>query len=1292
MRRTLKVVRWALATILTLVVLAVAALFIVPNTGAGARMLERVVASATSGQVVIQGLSGRFPDALRVAHLDIRDQAGSWLTIDDAALDWSPLRLLRGEARIDRLAASRVAVARLPQSLGGTGSSGASSLPVTVSLGALHVARLELAAPVAGVAAALAVDGTANLTSLSAGDADVTISRLDGDGRYHLAGRVDAAHLTAALQATEPTQGLISTLAGLPDLGAIALTANVDGLWTDAVAQLDITAGPLKGTAHGQVNVTGQSAVVDITADAPAMAPRPDLSWQSATLRAHVSGPLSKPAATGALRLNGLAASGATLATLSATLSGDAAGRVSVDAVLDGLHLPGPHPDLFAAAPIRVSADADLNAADRPITLDVSHPLLGLTGTVHVGGDLAAELALTVADLSPFGVDIQGHTSLQLAAARHGDVTNITVTGGLGITGGMAPVPALVGPNATLAASATLTGSDIALTQLQVNGSKLSVDAKGGLTGGQADLESAISLSDLAVLAPNVQGAIQAQSHITGPTDKLTLAAELTGEVATTGFPRSPIRASVQAHGLPGAPAGTLTANATLEGAPLQLAASVEQLTDGTMHVTIGKADWKTAHAEADVSLPPGGAIPHGHLVLSMARLEELRPFLGPSINGSVTMTADIDARDVAHMRIETKGIAPTETISLQGDGKADAMVLKLAVAGAGVTTNATGLLNMPARQVTLSALQADYQTEHVTLLSPARLSFGNGVSVDRLRLGVRQAVLDLAGRLTPALDITASIRNLPAALASVAVPGIDAEGVLQADARLTGNPTQPTGTVTLSATGLHLRNGPAAAFPPASITATAALSGGRARLDAAVKLGPNQLTVTGTAPMTASGTMDLHTRGTLDLALLNPLLASAGRRVTGEINLDAGVSGTLAAPRLDGTIRLAGGEVQDVVQGVRIHDIQALIRATGDTIRIERFDGKAGTGTISVAGQVGVAAPMPVDVRITARNASPLASDKLTATMDSDLTVRGDALGAMAVAGTVKILHAMIRVPERLPMNVAVLNVRRPNDKPPPPPAPPPNVSLDVTISATDHVIVRGRGLDADMQGSLHIGGTAAAPLLVGGFKLRRGQFNLVGQTLNFSRGLVSLDGSGKIDPTLDFIATTTTSNITATLGISGYASAPKITLSSSPQLPQDEILAQLLFGKSAAKLGAVQLVQIAAALAQITGLPGSSGLGALDTVRQGLGLDRLTVGSGQGGSGVSLEAGRYVAPGVYVGAKQDTSGAGSQAVVQVDLWRGLKLQTTVGTANSAATATPSTATTESNGNSVGLTWQFDY
>jgi translocation and assembly module TamB len=168
----------------------------------------------------------------------------------------------------------------------------------------------------------------------------------------------------------------------------------------------------------------------------------------------------------------------------------------------------------------------------------------------------------------------------------------------------------------------------------------------------------------------------------------------------------------------------------------------------------------------------------------------------------------------------------------------------------------------------------------------------------------------------------------------------------------------------------------------------------------------------------------------------------------------------------------------------------------------------------------------------------------------------------------------------------------------------------------------------------------------------------------------------TGTIDPSLDFEADVTTSTTTATLNVGGYASAPKITLSSVPQLPQDEILAQLLFGRSAKDLGPFQYAEIAAALAELSGA--TSGANPLDSVRKGLGLDRLSVGGGSSGSSASIEAGRYIANGVYVGAKQGTSGAQTQATVQIDIFRGLKAETDVGTGTG--------------GNSVGLTYQFEY
>ena len=70
-------------------------------------------------------------------------------------------------------------------------------------------------------------------------------------------------------------------------------------------------------------------------------------------------------------------------------------------------------------------------------------------------------------------------------------------------------------------------------------------------------------------------------------------------------------------------------------------------------------------------------------------------------------------------------------------------------------------------------------------------------------------------------------------------------------------------------------------------------------------------------------------------------------------------------------------------------------------------------------------------------------------------------------------------------------------------------------------------------------------------------------------------------------------------------------------------------------------------------------------------------------------VEAGKYVATGVYVGTRQGLNG-GTQARVQIDLTRHLKLDTLIGTGG----GTPATGTTIDNdpGSSVGLTWQFDY
>jgi translocation and assembly module TamB len=233
---------------------------------------------------------------------------------------------------------------------------------------------------------------------------------------------------------------------------------------------------------------------------------------------------------------------------------------------------------------------------------------------------------------------------------------------------------------------------------------------------------------------------------------------------------------------------------------------------------------------------------------------------------------------------------------------------------------------------------------------------------------------------------------------------------------------------------------------------------------------------------------------------------------------------------------------------------------------------------------------------------------------------------------------------------------------------------------------------MDAVMGGRFALGGTTTEPQISGGFDLVRGTYSLAGQTLTFDSGRVRFDGTGvrhRLDPSLDFKASTQSGGVTATLAITGYASAPKLQLSSTPALPQDEIIAHLLFQQSVKQLTPLQLANIAQALASLGGVGG--GFDALGTVRRSLGLDRLAVGSATSGttSQTTVEAGRYVGHGVYVGVKQSLSG-GTQTQVQVDITRRLKAQATVSAATNADAASGTAA--RDYGGSVGLSYQLEY
>ncbi|HTC08645.1 MAG TPA: translocation/assembly module TamB domain-containing protein [Acetobacteraceae bacterium] len=1327
MRRALRWTGIGLAGTLGVIAVLLAVLVGGTATPPGRAAIERLVPTVTTNEVRIGGLSGWIFGAAHIAHIDVRDANGVWLTIDGATLDWSPLQLLSGTVSVRRLTADQITVARRPLPSGS--SSGKTTLPLRIDVATLAVGRLILAPQVAGKAATLALSGAAHLDAIDQGNVHIEIHRVDGAGTYTLDGALEPAGLHATLHMAEPADGLLASLAGVPAVGAITADATLTGSLDAIATTANLTGGALHAAITGRVDLTHQAADLTVSATAPAMTPRPDLSWHDIALQGQVHGPLTHPAARATLTINALTAGNARVDQVSADLSGDE-GSLSLDGALTGVHLPGAQPNVLATAPIQLHAAAQLNAPDRPVNFTITHTLFAVTGHATLSGTQHAELQLNVPDIAPLATaggiaNVAGQLALALQATRNGDDTNLAATGSVGLTSAPGPTTSVLGPQTHLDARATLHDQTITLSRLNIDSGALTAGAQGTLAPGNMDLHWTIAVADLARVQPTVNGPLRVTGAVQGAPDNLAVSADITGELSAPGIPAGQLSAHVALSNLPNAPHGTLTATGSLLGAPLTL--NVAATRSGNMTtIAIDQAAWKSAHAQGQVQVPLDTFAPQGHLTFAMDHLDDLTPLLGRTLRGSVKGTLD-GTEQSAHLTITASdaGLPGAATVAkaaldatvhdpatspsfdarltvagltagtlhgaaqLTAQGSPSALAVRLTatapnLAGAAANLTAAATVDANQRALTIASLQAAWKQQTLRLLAPARIDLAAGVSVQRVRLGLQQAVLEANGRISPTLDLTLRLQNLPAHLATAIDPSLAADGTIAADARLTGAMAQPNGTLRLTVRGLRATTGPGRSLPPTDLTATVALQGTTARLDANATAGPSHLVLTGTVGLATPTALDLRATGAVDLAMTDPLLTPSGRRARGHLALDATIMGNVATPSVTGTANLTDGAFRDFAQGIDLSDISTAVTADGGAVRLTQLAAKAGPGTINANGSVDLTTPgMPIDLTVTARQARPLANDLLTASLDADLTVRGNLAGPLTATGHVMVRRADIRIPERLPATVATLNMRVAGTPPPPPAPPPAQVALNLTIDAPQQIFVRGRGVDAELGGKVVVIGTTAQPVPSGGFTLRHGQVSIAGQVLSFTSGQVSFNGGSLTDPSLNFVASTTTSNVTANLTITGTADAPKITLSSTPPLPQDEVLSYLLYGTRTAALGPLEIAQIAATLASLSGAA-SSMSNPLENVRQALGLDRLSVGSGS-----QLEAGRYVARDVYVGARQSVTGTGTQAVVQVDLAKGLKLEATAGT---ATTTSATGAGGSADAASVGIRYQFEY
>lgn len=203
--------------------------------------------------------------------------------------------------------------------------------------------------------------------------------------------------------------------------------------------------------------------------------------------------------------------------------------------------------------------------------------------------------------------------------------------------------------------------------------------------------------------------------------------------------------------------------------------------------------------------------------------------------------------------------------------------------------------------------------------------------------------------------------------------------------------------------------------------------------------------------------------------------------------------------------------------------------------------------------------------------------------------------------------------------------------------------------------------GLDSEWRAELNISGNIDNPSILGRTDLIRGNYDFAGRRFTLDRGNIRFQGEVPVEPALDLTARATLNSTDATIHVTGTALKPEINFTSNPAMPEDELLAQLLFGSSITNLSAPEALQLASALNQLR--HGGANVDPINNVRKLARLDRLRItSSSQNSQKTAVAAGKYIGRHTYVEVETDGQGY-SLTSVQFQINRWLSLLSSVST-----------------------------
>jgi len=340
-------------------------------------------------------------------------------------------------------------------------------------------------------------------------------------------------------------------------------------------------------------------------------------------------------------------------------------------------------------------------------------------------------------------------------------------------------------------------------------------------------------------------------------------------------------------------------------------------------------------------------------------------------------------------------------------------------------------------------------------------------------------------------------------------------------------------------------------------------LEAARGRIELApVTLKGTNTSLTLAGSQSAAGELDALARGALDVRLLAALVPTV-RRPYGQLQLEAHVGGTLAAPVLVGSGRLDDVGFQVKGSNVALADLAGDLAFSQNRILFDGLTATVNGGRARLEGEVELRRLALASVRVRADldEVPTTVPAYLPATLSGRVELAGTP-EASTLSGRIHVVRA--RYTEDVGVEKAVLELRR---KPAPPPRPYDKAGewlrLEVQLAADGDVRVENDLVRGPVRGELLLTGTLAAPGLLGTLSMADGSRAVFrGNEFDLSHAIVEFTGRNRIEMALDAHGEAQVRDYQVFMHLFGSLQKPQLTLTSSPALSEPDIITLLSLG----------------------------------------------------------------------------------------------------------------------------------